>query len=269
MTKNIIAFILVTIAAQFCFAEDKILAEVNGKSVYESDIRDRITKYLEINSSFDKNMNYDMLDAKTKAEIVKSIILGDLILAEAKKAKAHEDEEYKKSLEFLKNQLMQKFFVEKLVTKEVTEAKTQARYKQIIAEYADKQEYKVSHILVSDEATAKQIKDKLNKGEDFTKLAKEYSLDPTNKESGGSLDYFTNGQMVEPFEKAVALLKVGEISDIVKTEFGYHIIKLEDKRKIKVPSFVELKDRISEELADKFIKEYIEKLETENKIKFL
>ncbi|KFZ41855.1 peptidylprolyl isomerase [Anoxybacillus flavithermus] len=109
-----------------------------------------------------------------------------------------------------------------------------------------KPKVKASHILVADEKTAKEIKGKLEKGEDFAKLAKEYSKDTGSAQNGGDLGWFGPGKMVEEFEKAAYALNVGEISDPVKTQFGYHIIKVTDKEKKK--SFDEMKEEIEFEV---------------------
>ena len=113
-----------------------------------------------------------------------------------------------------------------------------------------------SHILVEDEKTAKEIKEKLDNGEDFAKLAKEYSKDSANAENGGNLGTFSKGQMVKEFEDAVFNLKEGEISNPVKTQFGYHIIKLN-----KVADSVEdNKEAITNALTDKKYADYIKEL---------
>ncbi|MGG0655190.1 peptidylprolyl isomerase [Rummeliibacillus pycnus] len=97
-----------------------------------------------------------------------------------------------------------------------------------------KTELKASHILVADEKTAKEIKAKLDKGEDFATLAKKYSTDTGSQAAGGELGWFGPDKMVPEFTKAAYSLKKGEISEPVKTSFGYHIIKLEDTRDAKV-----------------------------------
>ncbi len=109
-----------------------------------------------------------------------------------------------------------------------------------------KPELKASHILIKDEKTAKDVLQKVKAGEDFAKLAEEYSEDPGSAANGGDLGYFGTGVMTKPFEDAAYSLKVGEISDLVKSEFGYHIIKLTDKKEVK--PFDEMKNDIRKQL---------------------
>lgn len=113
-----------------------------------------------------------------------------------------------------------------------------------------------SHILVDDEKTAKEIKEKLDKGEDFAALAKEYSKDTANADNGGNLGEFSKGQMVKEFEDAAFALKEGEISEPIKTQFGYHIIKIN-----KVSDSVDdNKDAITKALNEKKYADYIKEL---------
>lgn len=121
---------------------------------------------------------------------------------------------------------------------------TDEELKKYYNEYKPK--VRASHILVDDEKTAKEIKAKLEKGEDFAKLAKQYSKDTGSAQNGGDLGWFGPGKMVEEFEKAAYTLNVGEISNPVKTQFGYHIIKVTDKEKKK--SFDEMKEEIEYEV---------------------
>jgi foldase protein PrsA len=121
---------------------------------------------------------------------------------------------------------------------------TEKELKQYYDQYKPK--IRASHILVKDEKTAKEIKAKLDKGEDFAKLAKEYSQDPGSAQNGGDLGWFGPGRMVKEFENAAYSLNVGEVSQPVKTEFGYHIIKVTDKKK--KPSYEQMKDEIEFEV---------------------
>jgi foldase protein PrsA len=123
-----------------------------------------------------------------------------------------------------------------------------------------KTEVKASHILVDDEKTAKEVQKKLNEGGDFAKLAKEYSKDPGSKSKGGDLGYFGKGAMVPEFEKVAFTLDKGEVSDLVKSDYGVHIIKVTDKRENK---FEDKKAQIEKELKQqkaKPITEILEKL---------
>ena len=121
---------------------------------------------------------------------------------------------------------------------------------------------KASHILVADENTAKEVKAKLDNGEDFAKLAKEYSKDTANSSKGGDLGYFTRDKMVKEFADKAFAMKKGEISDPVKTSYGFHIIKVEDKK----DSPEALKEEISKKLNDKKYADYLTKLFNEAKV---
>ncbi|ANB59427.1 peptidylprolyl isomerase [Anoxybacteroides amylolyticum] len=121
---------------------------------------------------------------------------------------------------------------------------TEDELKQYYNQYKPK--IRASHILVKDEKTAKEIKAKLDKGEDFAKLAKEYSQDTGSAQNGGDLGWFGPGKMVKEFEDAAYALNVGQVSQPVKTEYGYHIIKVTDKKK--KPSYEQMKEEIEFEV---------------------
>lgn len=269
MFKNFIYLYILMLANLTMAIETKIVAKVNGKAIYEEEIKSTMKLYASMNSnsSEGEEFNFDKVDNDSKKEIIKNLIVGELILSEAKKAKIDQTLEYKEALELASKQLTQKLFIDKLVKDNVTESKIKEKYQELAKLQADKDEYKVRHILVKSEEEAKDIKKRLDKGEDFSKLAKEFSLDG-NKDSGGSLDYFSNGQMVQEFENATASLKIGQISTPVKTEFGYHIIKLEDKRKMKAESYESIKAKIHDMLAAQYVQEYLNQLQEQSKVEF-
>jgi len=137
----------------------------------------------------------------------------------------------------LKEKMKPEIAFEKAIKATVTEKDVKDNYKP---------ELKVSHILVKDEKTAKEVKEKVNKGEDFAALTKQYSEDTGSKEQGGEITGFAPGQTVKEFEEAAYKLDAGQVSDPVKTTYGYHIIKVTDKKELK--PFNEVKDDIRKDL---------------------
>ncbi|PFJ05344.1 peptidylprolyl isomerase [Bacillus cereus] len=142
--------------------------------------------------------------------------------------------------ETLKNSVRAQLAQEKAIEKTITDKELKENYKP---------EIKASHILVKDEATAKKVKEELGQGKSFEELAKQYSEDTSSKDKGGDLGYFTAGKMVKEFEDAAYKLKKDEVSDPVKTQFGYHIIKVTDIKEQK--PFDEVKGDIKKELVEK------------------
>ncbi|WP_432667708.1 peptidylprolyl isomerase [Wukongibacter baidiensis] len=135
----------------------------------------------------------------------------------------------------------------------ITEDEMKQYFNDNKASFATQEQVKTSHILVDSEEKAGEVKNKLLAGEDFSKLAKEYSLDPGSKENGGDLGYVVRGQMVPEFEDAVFTLEVGKISDPVKTQYGYHIIKVEEIKEAKEANYDESKEEIKETLIEQLM----------------
>lgn len=140
----------------------------------------------------------------------------------------------------LKETVRGQLAMKEAVKKSITDKEIKENYKP---------EIKASHILVKDEATAKKVKEELAQGKSFEDLAKQYSEDTGSKEKGGDLGYFGPGKMLKEFEDAAYKLKKDEISDPVKSKFGYHIIKVTDIKELK--PLDQEKDRIKNDLVDK------------------
>jgi len=139
---------------------------------------------------------------------------------------------------------------------EISDEELQTYFDENKESFNESEQVEASHILVEDEETAKEVAKKLADGEDFVELAKEYSTDTSNAESGGELGFFAKGDMVAEFENTAFSMEIGSISEPVKTEHGYHIIKVTDKKAAKEAVFEEKKEEIYDIL-------FSEKLQTE------
>ncbi len=149
----------------------------------------------------------------------------------------------------LKEKMILQKYVEKIMNENVklTDKDLREAYEAKKADFTMKESVEASHILVKSEAEAKKIYNEVKSGADFAKLAKKYSLDPGSKANGGSLGSFTRGQMVPEFEKTAFALKIGEVSQPVKTSFGYHILKKTGAKAEQVMPFEAVKDNLEQQ----------------------
>ena len=265
LNKILLATGLTCMFAASSFAVD--LATYKGGKVTEAEIMKELAPVFAQHPEL-KGKKFTDLDQALKTNFVKSYVSSKLLEKEAKKQNIEESQSFKEKLTAVKKQLAQQELITKITSKASTQEKIDAEYMNLVKELKGKQEVKASHILVKTEKDALDLKKKLgSKGKNFAKLAQEYSEDPGSKTKGGELGYFTNGQMVPEFEKAVFSMKVGSVSDPIKTDFGYHIIKLEDKRDIKVPSKEEASKPLANKLNQMAMQEYMTKLEKDADVK--
>lgn len=131
---------------------------------------------------------------------------------------------------------------------EITDEEIETYFEEYKEQLGEAEQVEASHILVDDEKTAKEVEQKLKDGEDFAKLAEEYSQDPSNASNGGELGYFGKGKMVPEFEEAVFAMKVDEISGPVETSHGFHIIHLTGKKEAKEATLEDSKEQIKDTL---------------------
>jgi peptidyl-prolyl cis-trans isomerase C len=157
-----------------------------------------------------------------------------------------EADTFDKRVAYHRRRALRDAYFDENVTGGVTEAEAKKVFEDNIAKVKPEQEIKARHILVETEDEAKAVKAELDGGADFAKLAAEKSKDKNAE--GGDLGYFTRGQMLKPFEDAAFALDVGQISDPVKTSFGWHIIEVQEKRDQKLPTFEDVKDPIMSQL---------------------
>ncbi len=162
--------------------------------------------------------------------------------------------------------LVRALFENEVKAHPITDADLQKQYEEFKKSMGEN-EYKARHILVDKEDDAKAIIAELNKGGDFAKLAKEKSKDPGSKDNGGDLDWGPGARYVKPFSDALASLKKGETTKApVKTDFGYHVIRLDDVRPLKVPAFEELKEQFRQRAQQQQIQRLVMDLRSKAKV---
>jgi peptidyl-prolyl cis-trans isomerase C len=221
-------------------AKKDVVATVGNKVITMQDVDARIAKM----PAYYQNMLKDR-----KKDVLEDMVLEILFYNEAKKRGLQNDKEVKEMVE----EAQKKIMVSKLVRDEietkvsVSDKEAEAYYNAHKEEFNIPERWKASHILVKTEDEAKAVLADIAKGKSFEDEAKEKSQD-TSAKKGGDLGYFTKGQMVPEFEDAVVKLDVGQTSGIVKSQFGYHIIKLVDKKPAQPQEFKDASERIKNEL---------------------
>ncbi len=199
-------------------------------------------------------------DEQGKEKFLNEIINKEMLHQEALKKGLDKTDDYKKKLEeFKKLTLVTELFEKEImVHAKVSDQEVKDYYDKHKEEFTVTTQIKASHILVRTEDEAKKVLERLKKNEKFGDIAKAVSIDPGSAKSGGDLGYFSKGQMVPEFENAAASLKVGEVSAPVKTQFGWHIIKVTDKKNGDAIEFEKIRDMISQRLSGEKQKEAFE-----------
>lgn len=225
------------------------LVTVNGTKITQSALEKRI-------ASLPPNVQASFANDQNRNLLIDQLVNEELLLQEAKAKKLEEKEEFKKQSEALqeqlentKKQLLMNMLLQENISKDlaVTDADVQGFYNTNKAQFQGQEQRKARHILVKTEEEAKSIRASIASGSNFETLAKEKSIDPT-KANGGDLGWFKKGDLVPEFETVVFQMKKGEISDVVKTQFGYHIILLEDTKTSAPQSFDQVKGQIQQYL---------------------
>jgi peptidyl-prolyl cis-trans isomerase C len=241
-TAFTVAFAITLLGAPVtqAFAEDKVVATIDGKPVTDSDLA---VAESEIGGDLGT-----MPGAQKRTSLLEFLIDNQLFAEAAEKEKLDQGPEFQNRLAYLKRRALRELYFEKIIKASVTDADARKVYDDQVKLLKPEEEVSARHILVETEEQAKELKAKLDKGADFAELAKENSKDPGSKDDGGNLGYFGRGQMVPQFEEIAFKLKKGEVSDPVKTQFGWHILKIEDTRTKQPPAFDIVKDRIAQSL---------------------
>ena len=251
------AVALALLAGSPARADDKVLAKVNGVEIKESDValaEEELAPSLQ------------QMDPAARKENVLGFLIDLQIVAKAAEDKKIENtDDFKKRLAFARKRLM----MDSLLAAEGKLATTEEAMKKVYEEAAKQitgeVEVRARHILVEAEAEAKAVVEELKKGADFAELAKKKSKDP-GASDGGDLGFFTKDQMVPEFSAVAFTLEPGKISDPVKSQFGWHVIKVEEKRNRKAPPIDQVKGQIETYVTRKAQAEYVGKLREAAKV---
>jgi len=221
----------------------KVIARVNGADITEGDLAI---------AAEDPALQMPNVPEEQKRDLLTGYMI-DLKLGAkaAEAAKVGSGAEFARKLAYNRDKTLLDEYLDQEAKKAVTPEAARKLYEETVKSVPAEQEVRARHILVENEEDAKKAAARVKGGEDFTKVAGELSKDPGSKTDGGDLGFFTKDRMVEPFAEAAFKLEPGQISDPVKSQFGWHVIKVEEKRNKPAPSFEETKDQVETYLARK------------------
>lgn len=235
-----------------------VVAKVNGNDIMRTDVLNFIsTLPLQVRQQPIQELFPAALDQ----------VVGNRVLSEkSKEAGLDEDPEVLQLLEQAKGQIIRNVYVERQIAERMTQKRLLKAYEDVLNTLEEVQETRASHILVETEDEAKDLIAKLDEGADFAELAKEYSKGPTG-ENGGDLNYFAKDQMVPEFADAAFALDVGQYSKApVQTQFGWHVIKVTDRRVRPEPEFEALKPQLENQVRQEILMELLKEWEKGVKI---
>ena len=230
--------------------ENQLVAVVNGTEIRISDVMEMIGRLPQ---------NVQMQAYSNMPAMIERTIDLELILKASEQAGLREDAVVQEQIEAISRDVLRQTYLERLAETAVTEAELREAYDTYVQENPPEQ-VRARHILVESESEAQEIIGQLDGGADFAELAREKSTGPTG-ENGGDLGYFERGQMVAPFAEAAFGLEPGSYTETpVQTQFGWHVILVEDKRTGEPPSFEELQPQLRQELEQEAIQTHLTEL---------
>jgi peptidyl-prolyl cis-trans isomerase C len=242
---------------------DPVVAKVNGVEIHESDLA-------MAEEDVGQNPQLQAMPPEARRDYMVSYLADVILAAKAAEGKKVADQkEFKGRLAFIRNKLLMETLLQQEGKAALTPAAMKKVYDEAVKQMSNEQEVRARHILVPTEDEAKAVLAEVKKGTDFAELARQKSKDPGAAAEGGDLGYFGKEQMVPEFAEVAFKLDKGQVSDPVKTQFGWHIIKVEDKRTKPVPEFDKVKDQIETYVTRKAQADYIHKLQETAKIERL
>jgi peptidyl-prolyl cis-trans isomerase C len=238
---------------------DTVVATVDGQPITEAEVQ---LAESELDQQFAR-LSPEQWRAAALSAIIEIRIMANKATAEG----LENDAEFKRRMAFLNQRALHAALIEKNIANQVTEETVRARYDAEIAAAKPVNEVRARHILVKTKEEAEAIIKQLDEGGDFEAIAKEKSTDPGSGTQGGDLGYFVPGQMVPEFEKAAFALEVGAYTkEPVQSQFGFHVIKVEDRRQQQPPAYEQVKEQVrSMVFRDKYV-ELVKQLRSDAKV---
>jgi peptidyl-prolyl cis-trans isomerase C len=249
-------------APAFAQSGDPVIARVDGVEVRESDLA---LAEEDLGSNIPQQLAGD-----ARRDFILSYLTDIMLVAKAADGKKVADTpDFKTKLNFIRSKLLMETILQSEGKASVTEQAMKKVYEDAVKQMGGDEEVRARHILVQTEDEAKQILADLKKGGSFETIAKTKSKDPGAAAQGGDLGWFTKDQMVPEFAEVAFKLPRGQLSDPVKSQFGWHIIKVEDKRAKAPPPFEQVKDQVETFVQRKAQAEYVTKLREAAKVERL
>ncbi|WP_244488327.1 peptidylprolyl isomerase [Devosia sp. Root436] len=227
-------------AAAAPVSPDTVVATVGGEAITEADLSF---------AAEDLTQELQQMPPEQRKPFLVRVLIDMKVMAQAgRDAGMAETPLFQQRLKYLEERSLRRAFFAETIANAVTEEAVRADYDKFVADFVPADEIRASHILVASEEEANAIKAELDGGADFAAIAKEKSIDP-GAANGGDLGFFGKGMMVAPFETAAfALTDIGQISAPVQSQFGWHIIKLEEKRQSTPPAFEQVASQLQQQL---------------------
>ena len=224
-------------------AQDSIVAKVNGKTITEADMK---LAEAEIGSDL------GTLPEPTKRRVLVEFLIENQLFADAAEGQnLASGAAFNERLQYWRRRALRDAYFDTTVRNTINEAEARKLYDGMVGAAKPEEEVRARHILVESKDKARDLYEKLAHGSDFAQLAKEHSKDPGSKDQGGELGFFTRGQMVPQFEEAAFKLKKGEVGEPFQSQFGWHIVRVDDRRQRPVPRFEAVKDRVVADMIHK------------------
>jgi peptidyl-prolyl cis-trans isomerase C len=262
------ALLVVSAAPLYAQDKDPVIAKVNGTDIHQSDLA----------VAEEEAGQLPPMSPNAKKDYLVQFMSDMILVSKAAEAKKIGDSaDFKRKLDFARNKLLMEALLQSTAKAAMTDAAMHKVYDDAVKTMTHEEEVHARHILIrvpaGDEKASKAAEDKikavivrLKKGEDFAKVASEITEDPSGKANGGDLGFFTKEQMVPEFANVAFKLNKGEISGPVKTQFGWHVIKVEDKRQKPVPTFEQVKPQIEQYVTRKAQADLVTSLRASAKI---